>query len=234
MSISKASPRPSTPTCCAGRLAPVLDTLHYLVHETSVWVEITTLLIPGRNDSDEELDRLTRWVVHELGPDVPLHFSAFHPDYKLLDVPPTPPATLAARARHRPRQRCPLRLHGQRDRPRWAVDRLPRLRRAPHRTRLVRARSLPRHRRRPLQRLRHPDPRRVLRARRPLGLTTPAGADRGLRGRTRSSRAGLSVVRRVVLHPGALGGVIPRQLPPADRPASARSPTLVREAHASR
>jgi pyruvate formate lyase activating enzyme len=79
---------------CAGRLAPVLDTLRYLVHETGVWVEITTLLIPGRNDSDEELDRLTRWVVAELGPQVPLHFSGFHPDYKLLDVPPTPPATL--------------------------------------------------------------------------------------------------------------------------------------------
>ena len=79
---------------CAAHLAPVLDTLRYLVHETSVWVEITTLLIPGRNDSDEELDRLTRWVVDELGPQVPLHFSAFHPDYKLLDVPPTPPATL--------------------------------------------------------------------------------------------------------------------------------------------
>jgi pyruvate formate lyase activating enzyme len=79
---------------CAAHLAPVLDTLRYLVHETSVWVEITTLLIPGRNDSDEELDRLTRWVVDELGPQVPLHFTAFHPDYKLLDVPPTPPATL--------------------------------------------------------------------------------------------------------------------------------------------
>jgi pyruvate formate lyase activating enzyme len=80
---------------CAGRLAPVLDTLRYLVHETSVWVEITTLLIPGHNDSDAELERLTRWVVDQLGPNVPLHFSAFHPDYKLLDVPPTPPATLA-------------------------------------------------------------------------------------------------------------------------------------------
>jgi pyruvate formate lyase activating enzyme len=79
---------------CAAHLAPVLDTLRYLVHETSVWVEITTLLIPGRNDSDEELDRLTRWVVAELGPHVPLHFTAFHPDYKLLDVPPTPAATL--------------------------------------------------------------------------------------------------------------------------------------------
>ncbi len=80
---------------CAGRLGPVLDTLRYLAHETSVWLEITTLVIPGHNDSDEELDRLTRWVVDELGPEVPLHFTAFHPDYRLLDVPPTPPATLA-------------------------------------------------------------------------------------------------------------------------------------------
>jgi pyruvate formate lyase activating enzyme len=79
---------------CAGQLAPVLDTLRYIRHETDVWLEITTLLIPGRNDSDVELDALTRWVVAELGPDVPLHFTAFHPDYKLLDVPPTPPATL--------------------------------------------------------------------------------------------------------------------------------------------
>ena len=80
---------------CAGRLEPVKDTLRYLVHETPVWVEITTLLIPGRNDSDEELDALTAWVVSELGPDVPLHFTAFHPDYRMLDVPPTPPATLS-------------------------------------------------------------------------------------------------------------------------------------------
>ncbi len=80
---------------CAAHLEPVLDTLRYLRHETDVWFEITTLLIPGRNDSDEEIDALTRWVVAELGPDVPLHFTAFHPDYKLLDVPPTPPATLA-------------------------------------------------------------------------------------------------------------------------------------------
>jgi len=79
---------------CAAQLAPVLDTLRYIRHETDVWLEITTLLIPGRNDSDAELDALTRWVVAELGPDVPLHFTAFHPDYKLLDVPPTPPATL--------------------------------------------------------------------------------------------------------------------------------------------
>ncbi len=79
---------------CAGRLAPVLDTLRYLVHETSTWVEITTLLIPGRNDSDKELDAMTRWVVAELGVDGPLHFTAFHPDYRMLDVPTTPAATL--------------------------------------------------------------------------------------------------------------------------------------------
>jgi pyruvate formate lyase activating enzyme len=79
---------------CAGRLAPVLNTLRYLRNETAVWFEITTLLIPGRNDSDDELDRMTRWIVAELGPDVPLHFTAFHPDYRLLDAPPTPPSTL--------------------------------------------------------------------------------------------------------------------------------------------
>ena len=79
---------------CAGHLEPVLETLEYLKHETDVWFEITTLLIPGLNDSDDEIDRLTTWVVDRLGPDVPLHFTAFHPDYKLLDRPPTPPATL--------------------------------------------------------------------------------------------------------------------------------------------
>jgi pyruvate formate lyase activating enzyme len=77
-----------------GHLEPVLDTLKYLRHETDIWLELTTLIIPGHNDSDEELGRLTRWVVDELGPDVPLHFSAFHPDYKMTDVPATPPETL--------------------------------------------------------------------------------------------------------------------------------------------
>jgi pyruvate formate lyase activating enzyme len=60
-----------------------------------VWLEITTLLIPGLNDSDAELEALCAWVVSELGPDVPLHFSAFHPDYRMRDRPQTPPATLA-------------------------------------------------------------------------------------------------------------------------------------------
>ena len=78
----------------ASHLAPVLDTLRYLKRETDVWLEITTLIIPGENDSVGEIDALTRWIAQELGPDVPLHFSAFHPDYRLMDHPPTPKATL--------------------------------------------------------------------------------------------------------------------------------------------
>ena len=78
----------------ASHLQPVLDTLVYLRKETKVWVEITNLLIPGYNDSEAELDAMTRWVVENLGPDVPMHFSAFHPDWKMRDVPPTPPETL--------------------------------------------------------------------------------------------------------------------------------------------
>jgi pyruvate formate lyase activating enzyme len=78
----------------AGRLEPVLDTLRYIRHDTDTWLEITTLVIPGANDSSAELDALTRWVVRELGPDVPLHFTAFHPDWRMRDTPPTPATTL--------------------------------------------------------------------------------------------------------------------------------------------
>jgi len=77
-----------------GHLEPVLDTLRYLKHETDVWFELTTLLIPGENDSDAEIDEMTAWVVDNLGVDVPMHFTAFHPDWKMRDIPPTPPATL--------------------------------------------------------------------------------------------------------------------------------------------
>jgi pyruvate formate lyase activating enzyme len=77
-----------------GALEPVLDTLRYLVHETEVWTEITTLLVPGLNDSDDELRRLCTWIATDLGAEVPLHFSAFHPAHRMLDLPPTPPATL--------------------------------------------------------------------------------------------------------------------------------------------
>jgi len=79
---------------CGGRLQPVLDTLVYLAKETSVWTEITTLLIPGKNDSDDELRAMTKWVRTNLGADIPLHFTAFHPDWKMTDVARTPPATL--------------------------------------------------------------------------------------------------------------------------------------------
>ena len=75
-------------------LQPVLDTLRWLKHETNVWFEITTLLIPGKNDSNEEITAQCQWIKRELGTDVPLHFTAFHPDYKMRDVPATPPATL--------------------------------------------------------------------------------------------------------------------------------------------
>ena len=76
-------------------LQPILDTLTYVHHATDCWLEITTLLIPGHNDSDAEIAGLAAWIARELGPDVPLHFSAFHPDWKMTGVPPTPPATLS-------------------------------------------------------------------------------------------------------------------------------------------
>ena len=79
---------------CGAHLAPVLETLVYLVKETEVWTEITTLLIPGKNDSDEELEAESKWIMENLGPEVPLHFTAFHPDWKMTDVEATPAATL--------------------------------------------------------------------------------------------------------------------------------------------
>jgi pyruvate formate lyase activating enzyme len=75
-------------------LQPVLDTLRYLREETDVWFEVTTLLIPGHNDSADEIDRQCEWFARHLGPEVPLHFTAFHPDFKMIEVGPTPPATL--------------------------------------------------------------------------------------------------------------------------------------------
>jgi pyruvate formate lyase activating enzyme len=79
---------------CVGHLDDVLDTLVYLRHETDVWLEITTLLIPGRNDSDAEIAAECGWIRENLGVDVPVHFTAFHPDYKMTETPPTPPGTL--------------------------------------------------------------------------------------------------------------------------------------------
>lgn len=79
---------------CQGELAPVLDTLVYLKRETSVWFEITNLMIPGENDSPEETKSMCGWIAEHLGPDVPVHFTAFHPDFKMMDIPATPPETL--------------------------------------------------------------------------------------------------------------------------------------------
>ncbi len=79
---------------CSAALAPVLDTLRYIRHKTDVWLELTTLLIPGENDSDGEIAEMARWVFDNLGPEVPMHFTAFYPTWKMLDRPPTPPATL--------------------------------------------------------------------------------------------------------------------------------------------
>ena len=79
---------------CTSQLSKVLDTLKYLKHETDVWFEITDLIIPGENDSEKEIDEMTSWVVKHLGADVPMHFSAFHPDWKMMDKPRTPKSTL--------------------------------------------------------------------------------------------------------------------------------------------
>lgn len=79
---------------CYGRLQPVLDTLAYLRRETDVWFEVTTLLIPGKNDGREEIDRASDWFAARLGPDVPWHFTAFHPDFKMLRTPATPTVSL--------------------------------------------------------------------------------------------------------------------------------------------
>jgi len=79
---------------CGGHLQPILETLQYIRHETDTWLELTTLLIPGENDSEAELDAMTAWVVEHLGPDVPMHFTAFHPDWKMREHAATPAATL--------------------------------------------------------------------------------------------------------------------------------------------
>jgi AmmeMemoRadiSam system radical SAM enzyme/AmmeMemoRadiSam system protein B/AmmeMemoRadiSam system protein A len=81
---------------CQGRLAPILDGLKYLKHQTPVWFELTNLMIPGANDAQEETREMCAWIVENLGPDVPVHFTAFHPDFKMRETPPTPPETLIA------------------------------------------------------------------------------------------------------------------------------------------
>jgi pyruvate formate lyase activating enzyme len=84
---------------CGVRLEPVLDTLRYVAGETSTWLEITTLLIPGLNDDVSHVAKLASWIGSELGPHIPLHLSAFHPAFRMLDRPPTPPGTIVAARR---------------------------------------------------------------------------------------------------------------------------------------
>ena len=182
---------------CGARLQPVLDTLVYLKHETDVWFEITTLLIPGKNDSDAELEAMSRWIMRELGPDVPLHFTAFHPDYKMTDIARTPAATLT-RARDIALDGGPaLRLHGQRARSRRRNDVLPRLRQGAHRARLARDPELRADGRRPLSPLRGADSRAIRGVRRAVGPAPRAGAgERGGAAPARSERKPLAVGRR--------------------------------------
>jgi AmmeMemoRadiSam system radical SAM enzyme len=145
---------------CAARLADVLDTLRYLRHETDAWFEITTLLISGHNDSDDELDAETAWIASELGTDVPLHFSAFHPDYKMVDVPRTPPATLT-RARRIALGNGLRYVYTGRPRHRGRHHDLSGLRRRGRGPRLVRDAPLPAGRRWGVSRMRRPAPRCV-------------------------------------------------------------------------
>ena len=160
---------------CAGRLEPVLETLKYLVHQTSVWTEITTLLIPGENDGDEELDALTKWVA-----------GSSTPTCRCTSPPSTPTTTCATsgRRRFRPaagagdraRERPASRLCRQPQRSGARGDRLPDLRDALHRARPLRHHRVWARRRGPLSGLRDENGRRVRRRAGKLGLATPAGA----------------------------------------------------------
>jgi len=152
---------------CAGHLEPVLDTLRYLKHETDVWFETTTLLIPGLNDSEEEIDEMTSWVVRELGPDVPMHFTAFHPDWRMLDRPPT-------------RERRALRVHRQRRGSRGRHDALPRLRGAADRAGRLRDPRLGPRRGGRLPAMRDAVRGGLRTPARPLGLAPHAGPARGV------------------------------------------------------
>ena len=100
----------------------MLETLEYLAHQTKVWLELTTLLIPGENDSAERIEAMTKWVREKLGPHVPMHFTAFHPDYKMTDKPHTTPETLTRARAIAIRERHSLRVHGQRARRRRRYD----------------------------------------------------------------------------------------------------------------
>ena len=140
---------------CSSKLAPVLETLEYLKHETSVWFEITTLLIPVECNSVAEIEAESAWVMDHLGPDVPLHFTArFHPDWKLMDRPAT---LTAADAAHGPadrhERRSWLSVHRQYSRSSRPSHPLSRVRRRADRPRLVEYHGLASVCGRPMRRL---------------------------------------------------------------------------------
>ena len=174
---------------CSAQLQPVLDTLVYLKHETEVWLEVTTLLIPGENDGPGEIAALSAWILANLGPDVPLHFTAFHPDYRMLDKPRTPARDAARGAADRAVARAALRLHRQRARRGDADDLLPRLRGGPDRPRLARDHRVGADRRRAMPGVRRALPRGVRRPARRLGPAPPAARARLGRGLSLSATA---------------------------------------------
>ncbi len=92
----KAFTEPFYRKLCFAHLAPVLETLVWLKQETQVWIEVTNLIIPCQNDSPEEINRLCDWFAENIGPDVPLYFTAFHPDFNMTEIPPTPATTLVS------------------------------------------------------------------------------------------------------------------------------------------
>ena len=145
-------------------LAPVLETLEWLARDGRVWTEVTNLLIPGLNDDPAETRRLAEWMGSHLGADVPLHFSAFHPAWKMTDRPRTPPGDPRPGPAHRPRGRAAPRLHRQRPRPGGADDLLPGLPGAARGARLERGAGEPARAGRGLPALRGAD-RRALRGR---------------------------------------------------------------------
>jgi len=78
----------------SSKLAPVLDTIKWLRNETDIWIELTTLLIPNENDSDDEIKEMTNWILENIGDEVPHHFTAFHPTFKMQNHQRTPSAAL--------------------------------------------------------------------------------------------------------------------------------------------
>ena len=149
-------------------LQPVLDTLRWLKHESDVWFEVTNLIIPQANDDPGELKRMCDWLLANVGDEVPVHFTAFHPDFRLKDRPPTPHETLIAAREIALACRTEVRLHGQRGGPVAAEHLLPRLRRDGHRAGLARRHGVPAGRG-PLRQVRASDRRAVRRGARATG-----------------------------------------------------------------